>query len=116
MNAAFARSPRSDDSKARQRFPFSVMLPRHHVWDILLGPVATNRISMGSGKTIVRILLRADFGDGADYGPVRLRGRGRTLARSHASAPSDGSVLRDIPWNANPGRPESGFVVASRIS
>jgi hypothetical protein len=27
---------------------------------------------------------------------VQFRGRGRTLARSHASAPSDGSVLRDI--------------------
>ena len=27
---------------------------------------------------------------------MQLRGRGRTLARSHASAPSDGSVLRDI--------------------
>jgi hypothetical protein len=44
------------------------MRPRHHVWGVLLGPVATNRsISMGSG-TIVEfcsepISVKADYPD-----------------------------------------------------
>ena len=57
----------------------------------------STRASMGSGKTIVRILIRGGFCEGGLPDRCSSVVRGRTLAGSHASEPSDGSsVLRDI--------------------